>query len=68
MTAITDADYFGPNLKALRRILAALIASAVLCFAITLTLIARAKPPQTGTRIAQKRRACPTQCARRRTR
>jgi len=33
-----------PNLKALKRILFALIAAAALCFAVTLTLIARAKP------------------------
>lgn len=54
----------GPNLKALRRILYALIASAMLCFAITLTLIARTKPIQNGTRIAQKRCGCGASCVR----
>lgn len=53
-----------PDRKALRRILYALIASAALCFAVTLTLIARAKPPQTGTRVAQKSCACGNRCER----
>ena len=53
-----------PDLKALKRILYALIASAALCFAVTLTLITRTKPPQTGTRIAQKRCACGNRCLR----
>ena len=58
-----DYAHTSPNLKALRRIMAALIASAVLCFAICITLIARTKPPQptTATRV---RCACGGQCAR----
>jgi len=68
MTAIDTADYSGPNLKALRRILAALIASAVICFAITIALIAHAKPHQNGTRIAQKHCMCGVSCARAQTR
>jgi hypothetical protein len=58
--AYEDAN---PNLKALRRILYALIASAALCFAITLTLIARTKPPQRGTRVARSQCTC-LSCAR----
>ena len=63
MSDVNDAEYSGPNLKALRRIMAALIASAVLCFAICVTLIARAKPPEPSTP-THVRCACGGQCAR----
>jgi hypothetical protein len=46
MSAIAEGEYSGPDVKALRRIMAALFTAAVLCFAICLTLIVRAKPPQ----------------------
>ena len=41
-----QGEYTGPNLKALRCIMAALFPSAALCFAICITLIARTKPPR----------------------
>ena len=51
--------YAGPNLKALRRILAALIISAALCFAICLALILHApKPQQRQIRRAETRTEC----------
>jgi hypothetical protein len=60
-----DDGYSGPDLKALRRILFALIASAVLCFAIALTLIARTKRPNMPMRTASPARcACGGQCVR----
>lgn len=59
-------DYAGanPNLKALRRIGFALVASAVLCFAVALTLIARTKPPQHSTSTIPVRWLCGGHCAR----
>jgi hypothetical protein len=59
--AYEDAN---PNLKALRRIMFALFASAALCFAITLTLITRTTPPQHQAHATPARCACGGQCAR----
>jgi hypothetical protein len=53
-----------PNLKALKRILFALIAAAALCFAVTLTLIARAKPHGQSVHQTPARCACGGQCMR----
>lgn len=59
-----DYAHANPNLKALRRILYALLASAALCFAITLTLIARARPAQQKAHSTPAHCVCGGQCAR----
>jgi hypothetical protein len=67
MPAIAN-EYSGPDVKALRRIMAALFISAALCFAICITLIVRTKAPQRQTThiVTPARCACGGQCARRR--
>jgi hypothetical protein len=59
-----DYAHANPNLKALRRILYALLTAVALCFGITLTLIARTRPPQHQTPSTPARCACGGQCAR----
>lgn len=49
-----DYESFNPNLKALRRILFALIAAAVVTFAIALSLILHPVPQPRVTRTARK--------------
>ena len=67
MSAISG-EYSGPNLKALRRIMAALFTSAALCFAICVTLIVRTKPQQSqAAHIATSARCiCGGRCMHRR--
>jgi hypothetical protein len=57
-----------PDVKALRRIMAALFTAAALCFAICVTLIVRTKPPQRQNAhiTTPARCTCGVQCLRRR--
>jgi hypothetical protein len=54
-------EYTGPNLRALRRIMAALFISAALCFTICLTLIVHDKPVR--HRPVRKASPCPCACS-----
>jgi len=63
---IMQGEYTGPDVKALRRIMAALFTAAALCFAISIGLIVRTKPPQPHqTATTPARCICGRQCLRR---
>jgi len=65
-----QGEYTGPDVKALRRIMAALFTAAALCFAICVALVVRTKAPQRqAAHIATPARCtCGGQCARPRAR
>ena len=62
-----QGEYTGPDVKALRRIMAALFIAAALCFAICVNLIIRTKPPQRQAAhiTTPARCTCGWQCLRR---
>jgi len=62
-----QGEYTGPDVKALRRIMAALFIAAALCFAICFMLIIRTRPPQRQTAhiTTPARCICGRQCLRR---
>ena len=64
MTATTTV----PNVKALRRILYALILSAILCFGICLALIANTKPQAQDSALRRVPCHCANNCMRARER
>ena len=63
-----QGEYTGPDLKALRRIMAALFTAAALCFTICVAMIVHAKPQQRQAAhiTTPARCTCGGQCLRRR--